>query len=1362
MSQHSDSPRLEALESSVSGIQETMSELVGMLRQLTTETRTAGDGRRGEESGGARRDAAHIYSSGTRRGPLTAATGYRVTAVQDEGAGEATAARNFPVHHRAASEPADTRPGLPTGVGPMIDVRRGEARDPYLAGITAYDESRDVLRTDFKSLPARVVPPVLKAEKGGFQKFKHEFFLKANMLDITAHFVDQGMRAVPVGDPLKQKAVLLQEGFSNDEIRTAYQAWNFIDAALQSESDRSILKRCKSPREVFERLEKWHDPDSEVATQRLYDKFHEFTIPPHSDPITALHDLEDTNNQMHEKGIGRIPDAVVHARFVRALPDEYSLVKEMLQTMKNRDRDEIIRMVSTRHSNLPQKKGAQRTSRQPEQAFVSSESGNRSGARRGRDRGGGGRQGRGRRGNNGGGGGNNNSSGTPGGGASSSVGTQRSGDGSGNPGSGGDGRHNIPSGRCFRCRQRGHRRHDCTTRESDFVPRCNRCTGYGHEESSCSSDAAVLVVELPVPEEDLAVEAQAFAVSEAGKCSVTIGDAVGGVALDKQVMHYIADSAATCSMTPNSDGLTCYRECSRPLGLANGEEITIVGYGDLTVDFRTNHGWVRVEMNDVAHVPQLSYNLISLPSMAQKGHTYTGDKDGVTLELKGGKTVFFPLVGKLCRQYGYRPKAANNMVDSACAVIAPGKVKTPNPPPDINILHCTFGHAHEGLLKKTATQQGIAYSGELHECRGCSMAKGLRKPIARSTQTRADKRLQRVFVDLSGPTAVKSIGGKRYTLIVRDDCTRFNRVYFLRHKSDAASAFESFLAEVRADGIPSTVMAVRSDNGREFFGGAFGELCRKRCIKQEFTPADSPKYNGVAERALGLINDAATAARIQATELYPGAPDYPSLWAEAVSWACHALNCTATTANPGDKSPYEMWYGSPPPRGAVWPFLKPAVCRVKRNNKSLPKAQDCYYVGPGIDHPRDCIRVLTANRSILTTRNVTWRHVPLSRPAPPQQLPPIAEEGGSTAGEGASGERAPSQGGGGVEEVLDNESDLDDTKPIARSTHTGADTLCLSRAPAAAAPYCQRGGVYSGGGRERGGGVKSRRKEGARLGQRVQPRQRSGGVAPGVTRNPPTPSASPGRGGATGRNRSRGSGGAEGNPPTPSASPGRGGARGRMRSRGSGGAEGNPPTPSASPGRGSATGRIRSRGSGGAEGNPPTPSASPGRGGASGRIRSRGSGGAEGDTPTPSVPPGRADFGGINGNSGSRVSSSSSSSSSRTSSSRDSSSRTSSNTSTSRGDVPTLAGREAYRQKWDGKIPALQGGRTRSQSKKHQMDADTADALLTHAWRTEEEETTTERVHDLLLEEWLEKLERRGIGPRARGVRGCRVGRQGK
>ena len=182
MSNYSDSRRLEALKSNVTEIQGQMSELMSMMRQLT-QTRTAGAGQHEEESGGTGRGAAHNPNSGARRVPPTDETSYGVTAF---GAGKrggaaavgATAAREFTVHNRAASEPADTRPVLPTGVGPMVDVQRGEARDSYLAGITAYDEGRDVPRTDFKSLPARVISPVLKAEKGGFQKFKTSFSLK--------------------------------------------------------------------------------------------------------------------------------------------------------------------------------------------------------------------------------------------------------------------------------------------------------------------------------------------------------------------------------------------------------------------------------------------------------------------------------------------------------------------------------------------------------------------------------------------------------------------------------------------------------------------------------------------------------------------------------------------------------------------------------------------------------------------------------------------------------------------------------------------------------------------------------------------------------------------------------------------------------------------------------------------------------------------------------------------------------------------------------------------------------------------------------------------------------------------------------
>ena len=52
--------------------------------------------------------------------------------------------------------------------------------------------------------------------------------------------------------------------------------------------------------------------------------------------------------------------------------------------------------------------------------------------------------------------------------------------------------------------------------------------------------------------------------------------------------------------------------------------------------------------------------------------------------------------------------------------------------------------------------------------------------------------------------------------------------------------------------------------GGEFFRGKFESLGNELLIKQEFTPAYSPQYNGVAERGLGIIEAAAMAARIEA------------------------------------------------------------------------------------------------------------------------------------------------------------------------------------------------------------------------------------------------------------------------------------------------------------------------------------------------------------------------------------------------------------------------------------------------------------------------------------------------------------------
>ena len=236
-------------------------------------------------------------------------------------------------------------------------------------------------------------------------------------------------------------------------------------------------------------------------------------------------------------------------------------------------------------------------------------------------------------------------------------------------------------------------------------------------------------------------------------------------------------------MTPSADGMINYRGCNLKLRIADGSTRTIEGYGDINFVFRSENGLVRVTLTNVAHVPDLRYHLFSLPTLVKHGHTFEGRPAGIVVKLKSERSIVFPLTGNLYSLYGYRVDCSTR--GDTCAVLAPGKLIN-KPVVNINDYHCAAGHSHEELLRKTAEQQEVVLEGKLLECKGCSMAKGLRRGIKQFTHTRADKKLGRVFVYLSRPKAVKSHGGKRYTPSVRDNFSRYTWVHFMRHKSDAA------------------------------------------------------------------------------------------------------------------------------------------------------------------------------------------------------------------------------------------------------------------------------------------------------------------------------------------------------------------------------------------------------------------------------------------------------------------------------------------------------------------------------------------------------------------------------------------------
>ena len=107
------------------------------------------------------------------------------------------------------------------------------------------------------------------------------------------------------------------------------------------------------------------------------------------------------------------------------------------------------------------------------------------------------------------------------------------------------------------------------------------------------------------------------------------------------------DSGCSQFMTPSADHMVNCREGGGVVRTADGRALPIERIGNLPMSFWSGKDWVQTVLPNVAHVPLHGYNLLSLKRMADRGHKYVGEKKGVALYLKIGKTLFGPSVGKL-------------------------------------------------------------------------------------------------------------------------------------------------------------------------------------------------------------------------------------------------------------------------------------------------------------------------------------------------------------------------------------------------------------------------------------------------------------------------------------------------------------------------------------------------------------------------------------------------------------------------------------------------------------------------------------------------------------------------------------------
>ena len=215
-----------------------------------------------------------------------------------------------------------------------------------------------------------------------------------------------------------------------------------------------------------------------------------------------------------------------------------------------------------------------------------------------------------------------------------------------------------------------------------------------------------------------------------------------------------------------------------------------------------------------------------------------------------------------------------------------------------------------------------------------------------------------------------SLGGNCYVVIFVDDCTRFKVVKFVKKKSDTTAALLSLIAGYITPHKLS-IKCVRTGNGGEFEGEFQRELDR-RSITHEHNPPDTPQYNGVAERVLGLLRETA----INLMEELDDVINVPreKLWTQAMLFACDVISKSVTTLADGGKSPYELWFGKSPTADHLRPFGAVGYARRSvREHKMAPKGEKCVFMGIPRNFPTGTVSVLLVRtRNIVERQAVQW------------------------------------------------------------------------------------------------------------------------------------------------------------------------------------------------------------------------------------------------------------------------------------------------------------------------------------------------------------------------------------------------------
>ena len=423
---------------------------------------------------------------------------------------------------------------------------------------------------------------------------------------------------------------------------------------------------------------------------------------------------------------------------------------------------------------------------------------------------------------------------------------------------------------------------NCATSKSR--PSCDHCGKAGHISSKCWKKFPHLN---PHKKKASDVKPALLASQDEEETIVCLMAKYENSSEPKKSGNWFIDSGCSNHMTYDKSLFSSYslgHHLSVQLG--NNNTAKVVGSGNITLPIQVRGKELKCKLSNVLHVPELGYQLLSVPAFDKSGLRTSFYSRRCCIEKDTSLLATGTMQGNLYRL---------DTITQRTALVAC----------KLELWHKRLAHVHPSVIEhmsKNSIATGIDLkqsASSFNHCDGCMLGKGHRSPIPKKSASTSNHLLELVHSDVNGPMETPSLGGSRYFVSFVDDYSKWTVVYPMKSKSETFSYFKKF--HIHAEKYTSKrIKTIRTDNGGEYISKQFKSYIEQHGIEHQLTVSYTPQQNGVSERMnrtlMDLVRSMLHSARLD-----------KKFWAEALSTAAYIRNRVTSKSLPGGITPFHRW-----------------------------------------------------------------------------------------------------------------------------------------------------------------------------------------------------------------------------------------------------------------------------------------------------------------------------------------------------------------------------------------------------------------------------------------------------------------------